>query len=102
MTLKGLATPRVPLVANLRGYFAEFLNESYLEHLTILWWSTCVGFRYEQLTNSSLYFSWRMVLKYFPLGNLRVPSSGYPDKNADIQHCATLNLPRHTKSFNAN
>ena len=33
-----------PLLANLRGEFAEFLNEGYLDHLSILYLSTCVGF----------------------------------------------------------
>ena len=33
-----------PLLPKLRGYFAEFLNEGYLDHLSILYLSTCVGF----------------------------------------------------------
>ena len=32
-----------PLIPKLRGYFAEFLNESYLEHLRIFSPRTCVG-----------------------------------------------------------
>ena len=35
-----------------------------------------------------------MVSLYFPLGNLRIPSAPYSAKNADIQHCARLNLLR--------
>jgi hypothetical protein len=33
-----------PLIPKLRGNFAEFLNEGYLDHLGILSLSTCVGF----------------------------------------------------------
>ena len=35
-----------PLLPKLRGYFAEFLRESYLAHLGILYLTTCVGFGY--------------------------------------------------------
>ena len=33
-----------PLIPKLRGDFAEFLNEDYLDHLSILYLPTCVGF----------------------------------------------------------
>ena len=33
-----------PLIPKLRGNFAEFLNDGYLDHLSILYLSTCVGF----------------------------------------------------------
>ena len=35
---------RAPLIPKLRGYFAEFLNKSYLDRLGILYLPTCVGF----------------------------------------------------------
>jgi hypothetical protein len=35
-----------PLLPKLRGYFAEFLRESCLAHLGILYLTTCVGFGY--------------------------------------------------------
>jgi hypothetical protein len=38
-----------PLLPKLRGYFAEFLNESYPAHLGLLALSTCVGLRYGHL-----------------------------------------------------
>ena len=38
-----------PLLPKLRGYFAEFLNNSSLAHLRILSSSTCVGLRYGYL-----------------------------------------------------
>ena len=34
---------KVPLLPKLRGYFAEFLRESCLAPLSILYQSTCVG-----------------------------------------------------------
>jgi len=35
-----------PLLPKLRGHFAEFLRESYLAPLGILYLPTCVGFGY--------------------------------------------------------
>ena len=43
---KFLHSTRVPLLPKLRGYFAEFLRESYLAHLSIFYQPTCGGFRY--------------------------------------------------------
>jgi len=34
------------IIANVRDYFAEFLNEGYLAHLRLLALPTCVGLRY--------------------------------------------------------
>ena len=44
-----IATYKVPLLPKLRGYFAEFLRESYLAPLGILYLPTCVGFGYRHL-----------------------------------------------------
>ena len=44
----GLARSQAPLLPKLRGHFAEFLRESYLAHLGILYHPTCVGFGYWQ------------------------------------------------------
>ncbi len=41
---------RAPLLPKLRGYFAEFLRESYLAPLSILYLPTCVGLRYRHLS----------------------------------------------------
>ena len=41
---KRLHPTGAPLLPKLRGNFAEFLNEGYLDHLSILYLSTCVGF----------------------------------------------------------
>ena len=43
---KGLHTMWVPLLPKLRGHFAEFLNHSYLDRLSILYLTTCVGLGY--------------------------------------------------------
>ena len=40
---------KVPLLPKLRGYFAEFLRESSLAPLSILYPPTCVGFWYRHL-----------------------------------------------------
>jgi hypothetical protein len=42
---------KIPLLPKLRGNFAEFLNEGYIERLSIFSSSTCVGLRYDQLLN---------------------------------------------------
>lgn len=47
---------RAPLLPKLRGYFAEFLRESYLAHLGILYQTTCVGFGYENLRSGNAAF----------------------------------------------
>ena len=51
-TSKSLHATRVPLLPKLRGYFAEFLRESYLAHLSIFYQPTCGGLRYGRLTIS--------------------------------------------------
>ena len=43
---QALHTTEASLLPKLRDYFAEFLNEGYLERLRILSPSTCVGLRY--------------------------------------------------------
>ena len=43
-TRKVLHPNGAPLLPKLRGHFAEFLNEGYLDRLGILYPPTCVGF----------------------------------------------------------
>ena len=45
-TREGLHPNMAPLLPKLRGQFAEFLRESYLAHLGILYLTTCVGLGY--------------------------------------------------------
>ena len=67
---------QAPLLPKLRGYFAEFLNNSSLAHLRILSSSTCVGLRYGHLhlpvsvcgTGTSVLvsgFSWQREISRF-------------------------------------
>ena len=49
---KGRSPAGVPLLPKLRGQFAEFLNHSSLELLSILYLTTCVGLGYGPCTNS--------------------------------------------------
>ena len=43
------STCPAPLIPKLRGHFAEFLNHGYLDHLGILYLTTCVGLGYGRL-----------------------------------------------------
>jgi hypothetical protein len=43
---KGLHPTGALLLPKLRSNFAEFLNEGYLDHLSIFYLSTCVGLGY--------------------------------------------------------
>jgi hypothetical protein len=43
-TRKGHHDTGALLIPKLRSHFAEFLNEGYLAHLSILYFPTCVGF----------------------------------------------------------
>lgn len=55
-----------PLLPKLRGYFAEFLRESCLAPLGILYLPTCVGFRYRYpLVVGRSNFSWEYGINYF-------------------------------------
>ena len=41
-----VALKKLPLLPKLRGYFAEFLQQSYLKRLSLFNLSTCVGLKY--------------------------------------------------------
>ena len=53
------------LLPKLRCYFAEFLNQSSLKRLGILFLPTCVGLRYDHRTDSLRGFSWRHGINHF-------------------------------------
>ena len=64
------ATPflceEAPLLPKLRGYFAEFLRESCLAPLGILYLPTCVGFGYRYpFVEGRSSFSWEYGMGYF-------------------------------------
>ena len=55
---QGLFTRMAPLLPKLRGHFAEFLNHDSLDHLSILYLTTCVGYRVRAThTLTSMLFS---------------------------------------------
>lgn len=62
-----LHSTRVPLLPKLRGDFAEFLSESYLAHLSILYQPTCGGFRYGYLLISSAKLFLAVWIQQLPL-----------------------------------
>ncbi len=53
------------LIPKLQEYVAEFLNESYLEHLSILYWPTCVGLRYGRIVLNLEVISWEPRVVYY-------------------------------------
>ena len=61
------------LFPKLRGYFAEFLNNSSLAHLRILSSSTCVGLRYGHLQSRQRLF--------LTVWNLQLPVLFFPPRN---------------------
>ena len=54
---------QAPLLPKLRGYFAEFLNNSSLAHLRILSLTTCVGSWYRHIYNIFRSFSWKLSFR---------------------------------------
>ena len=62
-----LHSTRVPLLPKLRGNFAEFLSESYLAHLSILYLPTFGGLGYGYLLFSMRSFSWQCGYNTFEL-----------------------------------
>ena len=55
---QGSFTRMAPLLPKLRGHFAEFLNHDSLDHLSILYLTTCVGYRVRAThTLTSMLFS---------------------------------------------
>ena len=56
---------RAHLLPKLRCYFAEFLNQSSLKRLGILYLPTCVGLRYGYSTVSLRGFSWKLGINHF-------------------------------------
>ena len=57
LTPQGCSRREAPLLPKLRGHFAEFLNHSSPERLSILYLITCVGFGYGPCTHIARGFS---------------------------------------------
>ena len=69
-----LATP--PLIPKLRGQFAEFLNNTSLAGLRILFLSTCVGLRYGRRRYSQSFS--RLIPRTLPYSNFGPFRPGLP------------------------
>jgi len=54
---RGISQLQRYLLPKLQYQFAEFLNKTSLKHLSILYYPTCVGLRYECIVNSCREFS---------------------------------------------
>ena len=67
------------LLPKLRNYFAEFLNQSYLARLGILYLSTCVGLRYGHHVNSLEIFLGGMGVRW-----LRLRAGANPAEALDL------------------
>jgi hypothetical protein len=81
-----------PLLPKLRGHFAEFLNHSSPDRLSILYLTTCVGLGYGPHGHSLEAFLGSM-------GSLYFASFGYASRlNLVIKHSSTdLPMPRPTR-----
>ena len=66
-----------PLLPKLRGHFAEFLHHNYLDLLSILYLTTCVGLGYGQLATSRRCFSRQHRITCFPI-RVRIVSHPKP------------------------
>ena len=69
---------KAPLLPKLRGYFAEFLNESCPAHLRILSPPTCVGLRY---------------------GHPRISLEAFLDSVGSVSSPLSLTAPHHSSGF---
>ena len=87
---------RAPLLANLRGYFAEFLNNTSLAHLRILSLTTCVRSRYGPLILFARNFSRDMVSNPSLLDRSFTPRHVFAFRCADLP---THQLPRLNQLF---
>jgi hypothetical protein len=75
------------LLPKLRSHFAEFLNQSYLAHLSILYLSTCVGLGYGHHMNSLDAFLGGMGVQWLRLVRLGIAPQAY-----EIRICLDLAL----------
>ena len=85
---------RAPLLPKLRGQFAEFLNQSSLDRLGILYLTTCVGLRYGQPDISLEAFLGSMESLTSP-NRLAITSQAY-ELRICLQHSPTRLAPAHS------
>ena len=79
-TTQGFYTPVAPLLPKLRGQLAEFLNDSYPAHLSLLSQSTCVGFGYGRHESSLEAFPGSTAINTFDSLTGASPSGLTPGK----------------------
>ena len=98
-----------PLLPKLRGQFAEFLNQSSPDRLSILYLPTCVGLGYGHRANSLEVFLGSMgsvtspeaarhrISRYVPhgfaYGTLYMLTPGQPIARVDLPSCVPPSLP---------
>jgi hypothetical protein len=78
-------------IPKLQEYFAEFLSESYLDHLGIFYQSTCVGLRYGQYGLNLEVISWQFGIMRYVYHSVKSRTSSA--QNADF--------PTSLKAYNA-
>lgn len=84
----------VPLLPKLRGQFAEFLNHSSLDRLSILYLTTCVGLGYGPCTNSLEAFLDSIGSPNSPQ-RLRITSQAQKDTDLPMSHPTGLHQLFH-------
>ena len=87
---KSLHLPVVHLLPKLRCHFAEFLNQSYLKRLGILFLPTCVGLRYDRLSISLEVFLGSMGSITLRTYVLVIVSQAYRETDLPISQPYTL------------
>ena len=84
------------LLPKLRNHFAEFLNQSFLARLSILYLSTCVGLGYGYQTNSLEAFLGGMGVQW-----LRLTRLGIAPRLKEARIYLGLNLHAYPRSTSA-
>ena len=87
---QGCRHGEAPLLPKLRGHFAEFLNHSSPERLSILYLTTCVGLGYGPNINIARGFSRQHRITHFTL--LRAPHHASHKNSADLTYTACHTL----------
>ena len=95
-TSKSLHATRVPLLPKLRGDFAEFLSESCLAHLSILYQPTCGGLRYgfPIISRAKIFLAiWSQHLRFRRTSSSRLTLNKLVDFPASSSYTLKQTLP---------
>ena len=82
--LQKLASSEAPLIANVRGHFAEFLNQCSPERLSMLYSPTCVSFSTVSLNITLPSFSWGLGRR-LPEHAVPLARRGFPSPRSPLQ-----------------